>query len=77
MEECNEFIKELYESFETGFDFEIFLKEFLEDLKFSDIEVTQRSGDGGIDLISYKSAIEDLNKKEEKYIIQAKGNSRI
>lgn len=47
-------------------------KEILEDLGFTDITVTKRSGDNGIDLICYKSSILDLDVNPEKYIVQAK-----
>lgn len=65
--------KEFYNFFENGYDFEIFLKEFLKDLGFKDIKVTQKSKDGGIDLICYKDIIEGINTVEsEKFIVQAK-----
>lgn len=65
-------VTDFYQCFNTGYDFEIFLKKFLEDLNFSDIKVTKRSGDNGIDLIAYKNSIIDLDIDPEKYIIQAK-----
>lgn len=65
-------ITDFYNCFSTGYEFEFFLKRFLEDLNFSDIKVTKRSGDNGIDLIAYKNSIVDLDIDPEKYIIQAK-----
>ena len=48
----------------SGFKFEEFLKDFLEDMEFTKIEVTKKSGDFGADLIAeYKS---------QKWVIQAK-----
>lgn len=67
-----EMINDFYNCFDTGYEFEEFLKKFLEDLGFTDITVTKRSGDNGIDLICYKSAILDLDVNAEKYIVQAK-----
>lgn len=68
----DELVNQLYGSFDTGYDFEIFLKEFLNDMNFNDIVVTKKSCDNGIDLECYKSSIEELDKKPEKYIVQAK-----
>lgn len=65
-------VDDFYSCFDTGYEFEDFLKKFLEDLGFTDIVVTKRSGDKGIDLVCYKSAILDLDVNAEKYIVQAK-----
>lgn len=71
--EINEkMVKDFYNCFDTGYEFEEFLKKFLEDLEFTDITVTKRSGDNGIDLVCYKSAISELDVSPEKYIVQAK-----
>lgn len=71
--EVNEkMLKDFYNCFDTGYEFEEFLKKFLEDLEFTDITVTKRSGDNGIDLVCYKSAISELDVSPEKYIVQAK-----
>lgn len=73
MEKNEELRKEFYNFFKNGYEFEIFLKEFLKDLGFKDIIVTQKSRDGGIDLICYKDIVEGINTVEsEKFIIQAK-----
>ncbi len=71
--EINEkMVNDFYCCFDTGYEFEEFLKKFLEDLGFTDITVTKRSADNGIDLVCYKSAILDLDVNAEKYIVQAK-----
>ena len=72
LEITRKMIDDFYNCFETGYDFEYFLKKFLEDLGFTDIKVTKRSGDNGIDLLAYKNSIGDLDIDPEKYIIQAK-----
>ncbi len=72
LEITRKMINDFYNCFETGYDFEYFLKKFLEDLGFTDIKVTKRSGDSGIDLLAYKNSIGDLDIDPEKYIIQAK-----
>ena len=72
LEITDSMLNDFYECFETCYDFEVFLKKFLEDLDFTDITVTKRSGDKGIDLIAYKSSILSLDIDPEKYIIQAK-----
>ncbi|MCI8345874.1 MAG: restriction endonuclease [Clostridia bacterium] len=72
VEITNSMLNDFYECFRTGYEFEFFLKRFLEDLGFTDIKVTKRSGDKGIDLIAYKSSILSLDIDPEKYIIQAK-----
>lgn len=73
MNKSEELRKEFYSFFENGYDFEIFLKEFLKDLGFKDIRVTQKTRDGGVDLICYKDIIEGINTIEsEKFIVQAK-----
>ena len=72
LEITRKMINDFYNCFETGYDFEYFLKKFLEDLGFTDIKVTKRSGDNGIDLLAYKNSIDDLDIDPEKYIIQAK-----
>ena len=68
LEITRKMINDFYNCFETGYDFEYFLKKFLEDLEFTDIKVTKRSGDNGIDLLAYKNSIGDLDIDPEKYI---------
>ena len=69
--------RELREQFIKYFDddkykFENFCKIFLKWLDFDDIQVTQRCGDGGIDLKCNKKEIEQLNLNTIEYVIQAK-----
>lgn len=69
--------KELQEQFIKYFEydkykFENFCKIFLKWLDFDDIQVTQRSGDGGIDLKCNKKEIEQLGLNTIEYIVQAK-----
>lgn len=69
--------RELRERFIKYFDddkykFENFCKIFLKWLDFDDIQVTQRCGDGGIDLKCNKKEIEQLNLNTIEYVIQAK-----
>ncbi len=66
-------LKEFYSSFKTGYDFEQFLKVFLEALGLDEIEVTQNSNDGGLDLKATKKGIDELTDLDSiKYYIQAK-----
>ena len=46
----NKYLNDFYSCFDTGYDFEDFLKYYLEKLGLDEIEVTKRSRDGGIDL---------------------------
>lgn len=69
--------KELREQFIKYFDkdkykFENFCRIFLKWLDFDDIQVTQRRGDGGIDLKCNKKEIEQLNLNTIEYVVQAK-----
>ena len=68
---------ELREHFIKYFDddkykFENFCKIFLKWLDFDDIQVTQRRGDGGIDLKCNKKEIELLDLNTIEYVVQAK-----
>ncbi len=68
---------ELREQFIKYFDddkykFENFCKIFLKWLDFDDIQVTQRCGDGGIDLKCNKKEIEQLDLNTIEYVVQAK-----
>ncbi len=79
-EQVNKYINEMYSCFSNGYDFEKFLNLFLENLDLDEIEVTQKSRDGGIDLIALRNGIgEYSNADAVKYYIQAKrykpGNS--
>lgn len=71
--EKNKLLEELYSSFETGYDFEIFLKPFLEELGLTEVFVTKKSGDGGIDLTAIKPGLVELDGNDVvNYKIQAK-----
>lgn len=67
-----ELVKSFYESLSPR-GFEVFIKDLLEKLGFDDIEVTQQSGDSGIDLTATlrRSEIPGI-ETNMPYIIQAK-----
>lgn len=65
-------IEDLYKSFETGYDFEDFLKPLLECLGLDEVRVTKRSGDGGVDLEGIRYGVINNNDDSVKYIVQAK-----
>ena len=69
----NEYLEDLYNCFESGYDFEKFLKLYLEEIGFDEIEVTKRTRDGGVDLIAIRKGIEDFSNIDTiNYYIQAK-----
>lgn len=71
--ELENILNEFYNSFENGYDFEQFLKIYLESIGLDEIEVTQKSGDGGVDLKAIKKGIDELTELDSiKYYIQAK-----
>lgn len=71
--ELKESLEQLFNSFDNGYEFEEFLKFFLEKIGLEEVVVTQRSRDGGIDLTCTKSGINGLSNLDEvKYYIQAK-----
>lgn len=71
--ELKESVEILYNSFDNGYEFEEFLKFFLEKLGLDEVTVTQRSRDGGIDLTCVKSGLNGLSNLDEvKYYVQAK-----
>ncbi len=71
--EIKESLEQLYNSFDNGYEFEQFLKVFLEKIGLEEVVVTQRSRDGGIDLTCVKSGINGLSTLDEvKYYVQAK-----
>ncbi len=66
-------LENFYSSFENGYEFEQFLKIFLESLGLDEIEVTQSSNDGGVDLKATKQGIDELTDLDSiKYYVQAK-----
>ena len=65
----------LYKSFDTGFDFEDFLKPFLEAIGLSEVVVTKKTGDGGVDLLGVKAGLDELDGNDNvQYKVQAKRN---
>ena len=71
--ELKESLEQLYNSFDNGYEFEQFLKVFLEKIGLEEVVLTQRSRDGGIDLTCVKSGINGLSTLDEvKYYVQAK-----
>ena len=75
-------LNSLYNSFESGFKFEDFLRPFLMDvMRLDNVRVTKKTGDGGIDLVAtnlvLKDMISDDSLNDEKdnivsYKVQAK-----
>ena len=48
-EKVKEFLDQFYNYFKTGYEFEEFLKVYLEKIGLDEVVVTQRSSDGGSD----------------------------
>ena len=72
-EEYNDLIEKFYNYFEDGYKFEEFLKIYLEQIGLEEVFVTQKSGDGGIDLTAVRKGIGGLsNAVDEPFYIQAK-----
>lgn len=62
-----------YKYFKTGYDFEEFLKDYLQAIGLEEVEVTQRSKDHGIDLKATRKGVGDLSNADiTQYLIQAK-----
>jgi len=75
-EEIKGFQQEFYSYFETGYAFEEFLKEYLSKMGLDEVEVTQRSRDGGIDLTAIRKGVGDFSEIDiTHYYIQAKRNA--
>ena len=75
-EEIESFQQEFYSYFETGYAFEEFLKEYLSKMGLDEVEVTQRSRDGGIDLTAIRKGVGDFSEIDiTHYYIQAKRNA--
>lgn len=73
--ELEEILNDFYEYFETGFSFENFLKPFLESIGLSEVVITQKTRDGGIDLMAVKEGLSEINNADSvKYRVQAKRN---
>lgn len=72
-EQEKEYIKQLYDSFDNGYQFEEFLKIYFEKLGLDEVSVTKRSRDGGIDLIAIRPGIGNFSDSDIiHYYIQAK-----
>ena len=66
-------LNDFYSYFQTGFEFEEFLKPFLESIGLSEVFVTKKTGDGGVDLTAVKEGLAEINNVDSvKYRIQAK-----
>lgn len=75
-EELSKLLNDFYSYFETGYDFENFLKLYLEKIGLDEVYVTQKSRDGGFDLTAKRYGVEDFDDADEiDYRIQAKRNS--
>lgn len=62
-----------YDYFDDGWIFESFLQLLLVEIGLDDVEVTQRSRDGGIDLTAVRRGVEGLSALDEvHYCVQAK-----
>ena len=72
-QELTELQQKFYEYFETGYAFEEFLKEYLLKMGLDEVEITQRSRDGGIDLKAVRKGVGDFSDIDiTNYYIQAK-----
>lgn len=72
-DEILKFQEELYSYFETGYSFEEFLKEYLIEMGLDEVQITQRSRDGGIDLMAIRKGVGDFSEIDTThYYIQAK-----
>ena len=66
-------LNDFYAYFRTGYQFEDFLKVYLEKLGLDEVSVTQRSRDGGIDLTATRPGLAGLGIIDsQRYYIQAK-----
>ncbi len=75
-EELKELLHTFYKYFKSGFEFETFLKPFLESIGLSEVVVTQKTRDGGVDLAAVKDGLMEINNVDSvKYRVQAKRNS--
>ena len=75
-EELKKLLFDFYKYFESGFEFEDFLKPFLESIGLSEVVVTQKTKDGGVDLTAVKEGLLEINNADSvNYRIQAKRNA--
>lgn len=74
-EELTKLLNDFYSYFSTGFEFEEFLKPFLESIGLSEVVVTKKTNDGGVDLTAVKNGLQEINNVDSvKYRVQAKRN---
>ena len=72
-QELKELLNDFYKYFQTGFEFDEFLKPFLESIGLSEVVVTKKTGDDGVDLTAVKEGLAEINNVDSvKYRIQAK-----
>lgn len=72
-EKLDEYLNDFVICFKTGYDFEEFLKIYLGELGFDEIQITKRSRDGGIDLIAVRNGVGNFSDADVvNYYIQAK-----
>ena len=72
-QEIESLLENFYKYFETGYIFEDFLKEYLLKIGLDEVEVTQRSRDGGIDLKAIRKGVGNFSEIDTiHYYIQAK-----
>lgn len=75
-QEISKLQNDLYSYFSTGYEFEEFLKEYLIKMGLDEVQVTQRSRDGGVDLTAIRKGVGDFSEIDiTHYYIQAKRNS--
>lgn len=71
--EIENLLENFYQYFETGYVFEKFLKEYLLKIGLDEVEVTQPSRDGGIDLKAIRKGVGNFSEIDTiHYYIQAK-----
>lgn len=69
----NNFILDFFQSFKNGFEFESFLKIYLDKIGLDEVMITRRSRDGGIDLKAKRLGIGYFSDSDVvNYYVQAK-----
>lgn len=68
-QEIESLLENFYKYFETGYIFEDFLKEYLLKIGLDEVEVTQRSRDGGIDLKAIRKGVGNFSEIDQFIII--------
>ncbi len=72
-DEIKYYQEQIYNYFENGYDFERFLKHYLLKIGLDEVERTQGSGDGGVDLKAIRKSIVDFSDVDfTHYHVQAK-----